>query len=192
MKKTETNKELELAQEILDMNQKRLTKIEEDINSIVERYKKMMDAEIAALQAEREARMTIIKSMHVVVGTIEGKKKEDLINTEAPATLEEAMPEKPAEPVQEEKPTTEQTVDEEPVIQDTLFPENNEPETETETQAEFETESASEPTEEQTEKLSESDAVSTDEEGFSFGNEENEQEESDDDDNWPDMPTEWQ
>lgn len=186
MKKTETNKELELAQEILDMNQKRLAKIEEDINSIVERYKKMMDAEIAALQAEREARRTIIESMHVVVGTIEGKKKEELMNTEAPATPEEAMPEKPAEPIQEEKPTTEQAVDEEPVIQDTLFPENNEPETETET------EPASEPTEEQTVELSESDAVSTDKEGFSFGNEENEQETSDDDDNWPDMPTEWQ
>lgn len=182
------NKELELAKELLDINKKRIAQIDDDVKSIEQRYKSLMELELSALNTERSNRMSIVESMEKVVGTISCKQ----MATETPATPEEAIPEKPEEPVQDEKPTTEQTVDEEPAIQDTLFPENNEPETETETQAEFETESASEPTEEQTEPLSEFDAVSTDEEGFSFGNEENEQETSDDDDNWPDMPTEWQ
>lgn len=179
MKKLQLDKETELMNELIEINKKKVAKIDEDLKTIEERFKVLMEKETSALLRERTTRMTTIETMENILGSANG-------------VSDESGPAEASEPIQEEKPTPEQTVDEEPVIHDTLFPENNEPETETETQAESETESVPEPTEEQAEPLSESDAVSTDENDFSFGDEENEQEASDDDDDWPNMPTEWQ
>lgn len=185
MKKLQLDKETELMKELIEINKSKVAKIDEDLKTIEERFKVLMEKETSALMRERTTRIATIESMENILSVA----KSETMQSEVPATPEEA-----AHNNQESKKEAipEESKDAEPVIQDTLFPENNEPETETETQTESETESAPEPTEEQTEPLSESDAVSTDEEGFSFGNEENEQEASDDDDNWPDMPTEWQ
>lgn len=200
MKRLSVNKEIELTKELLEINKKRVAQIDEDIKTIEERYKALMNKELGSLTTERANRIATIKAMDTLLNL----DKNTEMAAEAPATQEEAMPEpekkaeKKSEPETKSEPEAENKEEEEPVIQDTLFPENNEPEAENESESEAASEEQSEANNnEGTEQLTSEEqtapeVVDGDASGFDFGNEEQSESPANDDDDWAQMPQEWQ
>ena len=194
MKKTAINEESGLITKLLDINKKKLEELSKQESTIQERYKVLMEKELASITRQKAERESAIESLQNLLNITE-----NITEADQPTQTDEA----PTQAEPEKK-------DEEPVIQDTLFPENNEPEQDEQpdtkpepTQDENEnTDSNNEaPREEPEEKaVSEPQEVvfpddapqPGDESGFQFGDDEHQAESAPiDDDTWPNMPTEW-
>ena len=197
MKKLEINEEFTLTNKLIKIHQDKLKELEGKESTIQERYKKMMDDELADIIREKTQRSATIATLESILPfKKQSEVKVDALS-EAPIVPEEAA-QKPSE--------NEEKKEEEPVIQDTLFPENNEPESANEdaNQPENDSEQGSSsdifpentdnsPIPEPSEELQ---GDESDDSGFVFGDNDdsnggNEQPESSEDDDWASMPQEW-
>lgn len=194
MKKSAINEESGLITKLLDINKKKLEELSKQESTIQERYKKLMEKELASITRQKAERESAIESLQNLLNITE-----NTTETDHPTQTDDA----PAQAQPEKK-------DEEPVIQDTLFPENNEPEQNQQQDAESETtqdenenadnsnEAPSEESKEEAESekqevvFPEETSQPDDQSGFQFGDDEPQIESAPiDDDTWPNMPTEW-
>ena len=191
MKKLEINEEFTLTNKLIKIHQDKLKELEEKESTIQERYKKMMDDELADIIREKTQRSATIATLESILPfKKQSEVKVDALS-EAPIVPEDAA-QKPSE--------NEEKKEEEPVIQDTLFPENNEPEAEPEQQEQI--------VENQDQKHEEfpADTVAgdgnmpleapvftNDSSEFQFGEDApaDESDDNPDDDDWASMPEDW-
>lgn len=202
MKKSEVNEEITLTNKLIQINKDKIKDLEEKENTIQERYKKMMEEELAGIIREKTERLATIETL------------EKMLSKDDVSSVDVKGEEKPVEVVEHPTPEPEQKTEEqpedkkeeEPVIQDTLFPENNEPEQENETSSEsseqddkdnnaLESDHFQNDTNSGVDNQEIEEPVPTDDtSGFNFtdDNQQNSENNQPDDDNWASMPEEWQ
>lgn len=184
MKKSETKENSQFSA-LIEEYSGYIESAKNDLAAIEEKYRKLKEEE------SNELNDKIVKYEKVVDGI---KALIALMNDDAPAKKDESDAQENTEvKTEKQEEVTEQTSnsdtkEEEPKIMDTLFPENNEPETGETTESNDTQEPASE-----SEVITQDEAVSDDTSGFAFQEDNNEEsQESSNDDEWPDMPQEWQ
>lgn len=205
MKKLNLDEEITLTNKLIQINKDKVKTLEEKESTIQERYKKMMEDELSSIVREKAERLAAIETLEKMLS----KDDAPVVDTKAEEKPAEVVEQPTHEPEQKTEEKQEDKKEEEPVIQDTFFPENNEPE------QEFSDDSTSDEAEQKPEGTENDDNVdnsenpevndealhaevleSTDNSGFVF--EDNDNQETNDNaedpfvDDFPAMPQEWQ
>lgn len=195
MKKSEVNEEITLTNKLIQINKDKIEALEEKENTIQERYKKMMEEELAEIVREKTERLSTIETLEKMLS----KDDVPVVDTKAEEKPVEAVEQLTSEPEQKTEEQPEDKKEEEPVIQDTLFPENNEPESEQEQNKNEQVESNEKKEDPKDEQPSDEvpftpdEVLPNDNSGFVFNDDSTPDESGDSkDENWPSMPEEWQ